>query len=153
LNRARPPRISCRPTYRHALTILTPAITKISSQRIVSRATPTLIIASRTSAFYSSATTLRQNALMRVKQILALAAVLGAAGGYAWSVMPPATAEPASVGAPAQTTEQIEHSVYYARCADARDAGKAPIYAGQPGYREGLDADGDGVACEPYRGV
>ena len=38
--------------------------------------------------------------------------------------------------------------VYYARCADARAAGKAPLYAGQPGYREGLDGDNDGVACE-----
>lgn len=29
--------------------------------------------------------------------------------------------------------------------------GMAPIYRGEPGYREGLDADADGVACEPYR--
>lgn len=43
-----------------------------------------------------------------------------------------------------------EGSVYYRHCADARAAGVAPIYAGQPGYREGLDADGDGIACEPY---
>lgn len=43
-------------------------------------------------------------------------------------------------------------SVYYARCSEARAAGVAPIRAGQPGYRSGLDADGDGVACEPYRG-
>lgn len=43
-------------------------------------------------------------------------------------------------------------SVYYRRCADARAVGAAPIYAGEPGYREALDADGDGVACEPYRG-
>ncbi len=42
--------------------------------------------------------------------------------------------------------------VYYFRCAEARAAGVAPIYAGQPGYRSALDRDGDGVACEPYRG-
>ncbi|MCR4526567.1 excalibur calcium-binding domain-containing protein [Kocuria rhizophila] len=24
----------------------------------------------------------------------------------------------------------------------------APLYAGSPGYRTGLDGDGDGVACE-----
>jgi hypothetical protein len=29
---------------------------------------------------------------------------------------------------------------------DGRPEG--PIYAGQPGYRPGLDRDGDGVACE-----
>lgn len=42
-------------------------------------------------------------------------------------------------------------SAYYAQCSEARAAGVAPIRAGQPGYRSGLDADGDGVACEPYR--
>jgi hypothetical protein len=42
--------------------------------------------------------------------------------------------------------------VYYYRCDEARAAGAAPIYRGQPGYRPGLDADGDGIACEPYRG-
>lgn len=39
-------------------------------------------------------------------------------------------------------------SVYYANCDEARDAGAAPIYRGQPGYRPELDGDGDGVACE-----
>lgn len=39
-------------------------------------------------------------------------------------------------------------SVYYRNCAEARAAGAAPIYRGQPGYRPGLDRDGDGVACE-----
>lgn len=39
-------------------------------------------------------------------------------------------------------------SVYYANCAAARAAGVAPIYQGQPGYRAGLDRDGDGIACE-----
>jgi endonuclease YncB( thermonuclease family) len=37
-------------------------------------------------------------------------------------------------------------------CAEARAAGAAPIYRGQPGYAPRLDRDGDGVACEPYRG-
>jgi len=40
---------------------------------------------------------------------------------------------------------------YYPNCAAARAAGVTPIYAGQPGYRPGLDADNDGIACEPYR--
>ncbi|MBI4496326.1 MAG: thermonuclease family protein [Chloroflexi bacterium] len=38
--------------------------------------------------------------------------------------------------------------VYYANCTEARAAGAAPIYRGQPGYRPGLDRDNDGVACE-----
>jgi hypothetical protein len=41
--------------------------------------------------------------------------------------------------------------VYYPNCAAARAAGAAPIYLGQPGYRPGLDADNDGIACEPFR--
>jgi hypothetical protein len=45
----------------------------------------------------------------------------------------------------------VEQSVYYRNCSQARAAGKAPIYIGQPGYREALDADSDGIACEPYR--
>lgn len=39
-------------------------------------------------------------------------------------------------------------SPYYANCSEAKAAGAAPLYAGQPGYRAGLDRDNDGVACE-----
>ncbi|MCZ0979441.1 excalibur calcium-binding domain-containing protein [Streptomyces diastatochromogenes] len=39
-------------------------------------------------------------------------------------------------------------SAYYKNCDAVRAAGKAPIYAGQPGYRSGLDRDGDGKACD-----
>ena len=39
-------------------------------------------------------------------------------------------------------------NVYYANCTAVRNAGKAPLYRGQPGYRPGLDRDNDGVACE-----
>jgi hypothetical protein len=45
-----------------------------------------------------------------------------------------------------KTTEQPA-SVYYANCAAVRAAGKAPIRRGQPGYRAGLDSDGDGQGC------
>lgn len=41
---------------------------------------------------------------------------------------------------------------YWRGCDDARAAGTAPIYRGEPGYREGMDGDDDGIACEPYRG-
>lgn len=44
---------------------------------------------------------------------------------------------------------RIDPPVYYPNCDAARAAGVAPIHAGEPGYREPLDADGDGVACEP----
>lgn len=39
-------------------------------------------------------------------------------------------------------------SAYYANCAEARAAGAAPIFRGQPGYGAHLDRDGDGKACE-----
>jgi hypothetical protein len=41
---------------------------------------------------------------------------------------------------------------YYSGCNAARAAGVAPLYAGEPGYRPEMDGDGDGIACEPYRG-
>ena len=39
-------------------------------------------------------------------------------------------------------------AVYYANCSAVKAAGAAPIYAGQAGYRAGLDRDSDGVGCE-----
>lgn len=42
--------------------------------------------------------------------------------------------------------------VFYRNCNDARSAGAAPLHRGQPGYRSEMDGDGDGIACEPYRG-
>ena len=55
--------------------------------------------------------------------------------------------------APAQQVQQApaRSSVYYETCADARAAGAAPLHRGEPGYRPGLDKDGDGVACEPKK--
>ena len=52
---------------------------------------------------------------------------------------PPADAAPAPA-APA--------ALYFANCAAARASGAAPLRAGQPGYREQMDGDRDGVACE-----
>ena len=37
---------------------------------------------------------------------------------------------------------------YYKNCTAARNAGAAPLYRGDPGYRSALDGDKDGVACE-----
>ena len=64
---------------------------------------------------------------------------------------------PASAG-PAQATQPPAENVdgdeggdeqtYYASCAQARAAGVAPLHRGDPGYRAGLDRDGDGIACE-----
>lgn len=48
--------------------------------------------------------------------------------------------------APAPDPEPV--SAYFSNCAEARSAGASPLYVGAPGYRPGLDRDGDGVACE-----
>ncbi|MDQ0676018.1 chemotaxis protein histidine kinase CheA [Pseudarthrobacter siccitolerans] len=50
--------------------------------------------------------------------------------------------------APAAPVAPAPASAYYGSCADARNAGAAPLYAGQAGYRAALDRDKDGVACE-----
>ncbi|WP_425328621.1 excalibur calcium-binding domain-containing protein [Pseudarthrobacter sp. 902506025] len=55
----------------------------------------------------------------------------------------PGQQAPATVAAASSATV-----VYYANCSEAVAAGAAPLYAGSPGYRSGLDGDGDGVACE-----
>tara|TARA_B100000678_G_scaffold175139_1_gene146033 strand:+ start:469 stop:1137 length:669 start_codon:yes stop_codon:yes gene_type:complete len=44
-----------------------------------------------------------------------------------------------------------QSAVYYRNCVQARTAGAAPLIRGQSGYREALDRDNDGIACEPYR--
>ena len=43
-----------------------------------------------------------------------------------------------------------ERSVTYSGCRELRRLSKAPLYAGQPGYRETKDGDVDGIACEDY---
>lgn len=71
----------------------------------------------------------------------------------------PTTAEPSpepTVDAPAEEPspeppaqpEPAPHQAYYSSCREAKAAGAAPLYRGDPGYRSGLDRDGDGVACE-----
>jgi hypothetical protein len=46
-----------------------------------------------------------------------------------------------------------DRSVTYAGCNEVRAAGKAPLTAGQPGYRTEMDGDGNGIACEPHPGL
>ncbi len=55
---------------------------------------------------------------------------------------------PAPAPAPYVPPAPAPPAAYYANCTAVRNAGAAPIYAGQPGYSRSLDRDGDGVACE-----
>ena len=49
---------------------------------------------------------------------------------------------------PALAPEPNQKSTYYPNCKTAKAAGAAPLYRGDPGYREELDRDRDGIACE-----
>lgn len=62
-------------------------------------------------------------------------------------VATPARPTPASP-APATRPASPVAPAYYPTCAAARAAGVTPLLRGQPGYRPGLDRDGDGRACE-----
>ena len=65
-----------------------------------------------------------------------------------------AAAEQARQAAAAQQTQQQQafasqpQQGAFRNCREARAAGAAPLYRGQPGYGSHLDRDGDGVACE-----
>lgn len=66
------------------------------------------------------------------------------------TTVPPSTTTraPATTPATRAPVTTASSGVYYANCAAARAAGAAPLRRGEPGYRSGLDGEGDGVACE-----
>ena len=60
-------------------------------------------------------------------------------------------AKPVAVAFGVMRERAPESGDYWHGCNDARAAGTAPIYRGEPGYRSEMDGDSDGIACEPYR--
>lgn len=42
----------------------------------------------------------------------------------------------------------VRPSAPFRNCSEARAAGAAPVYRGQPGYAPHLDRDNDGIGCE-----
>ena len=74
--------------------------------------------------------------------------VLTAIGAY--NLLPMTPEEKAAAADVNATAQQVEASVHYRYCSDARAAGNAPLYRGAPGYAAHLDRDGDGIACEPH---
>lgn len=60
--------------------------------------------------------------------------------------------ERAQVSTPYWPDSPARSGTYFRNCNEARAAGAAPLRRGQPGYRPEMDGDGDGIACEPYRG-
>jgi len=85
--------------------------------------------------------------------------VLAMLAGYLLAlrfVMPkdalPGPEAPSGITASTAHQASSKPAVLYRNCDEARAAGAAPIFRGEPGYAAALDPDNDGVACEPYYG-
>jgi len=61
---------------------------------------------------------------------------------------PPPPATTTTTKKPPTTTPPPPRPTFFATCDDARRAGAAPLYWGQPGYRVELDDNRNGIACE-----
>jgi hypothetical protein len=72
-----------------------------------------------------------------------------AAFGAAWEYLPESMDLSYIYKQWAQERQVRKSWVYYPNCDAARADGAAPIRIGEPGYRPALDADHDGIACEP----
>lgn len=80
---------------------------------------------------------------------LGVASVASTVGGVAQISQ---AVRPLAVKAGLTRAREPQVGDFWSGCDDARAAGTAPIRAGEPGYRQQMDGDGDGIACEPYRG-
>lgn len=74
------------------------------------------------------------------------------AGVYFSDELPEAATATVQAAADIDRDRAPQPGDYWSRCSEARAAGVAPLHVGEPGYREGLDRDRDGIACEPYQG-
>ena len=95
---------------------------------------------------------------LNVLPVLVGAGILGAVAGIASVAITPqgreeltSTVNVATVAVGAARARSPQQGDHWGGCNDARVAGTAPIYRGEPGYRPEMDGDNDGVACEPYR--
>ena len=100
-----------------------------------------------------------RNVPRRSINLLAGAGLVGAIAGLGTVATTPedretimATAKDIGIATGMARERTAKEGDFWSRCDDARAVGAAPIYRGEPGYRDGLDADNDGIACEPYRG-
>jgi Tfp pilus assembly protein FimV len=84
----------------------------------------------------------------REKDLAAREAALVAAEQAARAAPAPEAPVAAPAPPPAPAPAPAPASTYYENCTAARDAGAAPVRAGDPGYASHLDRDGDGVGCE-----
>lgn len=93
-----------------------------------------------------------------VAAIIGIAALVGVVGGVGSVAMTSQgrssiahAARVAAVAGGLKRRRSPASGDYWPGCNEARDAGTAPIYRDEPGYRTEMDGDGDGIACEPIR--
>lgn len=84
---------------------------------------------------------------LSVLHILIMAAMFGL---FVYAAVPRVQSGWSRVTMSNEERQRIERSAFYRNCDAARAAGAAPIFSGSPGYRDEMDGDGDGIACEPY---
>jgi len=83
-------------------------------------------------------------------------ALAGAAiglGGFLLFATSSTTSTPTAAGATVQDNAPSKPQATtrpFRNCTEARAAGHAPVYAGDPAYGPWLDGDDDGIGCEPY---
>ncbi|MFZ2176353.1 MAG: excalibur calcium-binding domain-containing protein [Rhodococcus sp. (in: high G+C Gram-positive bacteria)] len=61
---------------------------------------------------------------------------------------PQAAPVPLAPAAPQQPAPAPTPRAEFKNCTEAREAGAAPVYRGDPGYAPHLDRDNDGIGCE-----
>lgn len=76
-----------------------------------------------------------------VAEYVLIALFLGGAVGLALTMWDKSQERKAALAA-------LPADIYFPGCDEVRQRGLAPLYAGEPGYRTGMDGDGDGLACE-----
>src|SRR3546814_20878502 len=82
---------------------------------------------------------------------------MGALAGGGWSLTDPdrrqafvANASDVAVEVGIMRERAPQEGDHWRQCDDARAAGTAPVYRGEPGHRDGWDGARDGISCEPY---
>ena len=110
----------------------------------------------RARRYARSSSTVTSTSAGRTLAVAGLFGLLAGAGSIAVSAdgraRIAAVAKPVAVGLGFMRARAPQVGDYWSGCGAARAAGSAPIYLGEPGYRDEMDGDDDGVACEPYHG-
>lgn len=87
----------------------------------------------------------------RFQPSFAIVVGLTAVGAFSvtWFLITPSAPQPAIVAYfETRTTDQ-----HYSGCSAVRSTGRKDIPRWDPSYRSWMDGDGDGLACEPPRGL